>query len=186
MKKNRTKNTILGLVALCAAVIVVYFAIVNIPKNEEKVVMTPAAKELTQNFETNYPPTPREVVKHYAEITKCYYDPETTEDQIVGLSKMMRQLFDDELLANQSYDDYLASLKAEILQYRDQGKTIASYSESTSTEVKYTNNEYGSLATLFLTFNMRTNGVIGKVKEEFILRQDEDGHWKILGWQLAE
>ncbi len=186
MKKSRTKNTIIGLIAICAAIVVIYFAIVNIPKGEDKVVMTNAAKELTQNFETNYPSTPREVVKQYAEITKCYYDPETTEDQIVELSKMMRMLFDDELVANQTYDDYLSSLKAEILQYRDKEKTIASYSVSSSTEVKYTNNEYGSLASLYLTLNTREKGVIGKVKEEFLLRLDSDGHWKILGWQLAE
>ncbi len=186
MKKSKTKNTIIGLIVLCAAIVVIYFAIVNIPKGDDKVVMTAAAKELTKNFETNYPPTPREVVKEYAEITKCFYDSETTEDQINGLAKMMRLLQDDELNANQTFDDYMASLRAEILQYRDQGKSIASYSVSPSTEVKYANNEYGSLSTLYLTFNMRTNGVIGKVEEEFILRQDSEGHWKILGWQLAE
>ena len=186
MKKNKTKNTIIGLVVLCAAIVVIYFAIVNIPKEDEKVVMTAAAKQLTKNFETGYPPTPREVLKEYAEITKCFYDGETTEDQINSLARMGRLLQDDELNANQTFDDYLAALRAEILQYRDQGKSIASYSVSPSTEVKYATNENGSLSTLFLTLNTRTNGVIGKVKEEFILRQDQEGHWKILGWQLAD
>ena len=185
MKKSRTKNTIAGLIAICAAVIVVYFAVVNIPKEEEKVVMTDAAKELTQNFDTNYPATPREVIRHYAEISKCFHQEETTEEQINALAKKMWQLFDDELKSNQTFDDFYAGLRAEILQYRDGNRIIASYSVSSSTDVKYQTNEYGSLATLFLTFNMRNDGVIQGIKEEFILRQDDDGHWKILGWQSA-
>jgi len=186
MKKNRTKNTIIGLTAICAAIIVIYFAVVNIPKTEEKIVMTDAAKELTQNFETNYPSTPREVLKHYGEISKCFYQEDTTEEQIGKLAKMMWQLFDEELKQNQTYDDYIAGLRAEILQYRDKGKSISSYGVSSSTDVKYSDNEYGRMATLFLTFNMRENGRINRIKEEFILRRDAEGHWKILGWQLSD
>ena len=186
MKKNKTRNTILTVAAICAAVVVVYFAIANIPKTEESVVMTETAKELAQNFDTSYPSTPREVMKHYAQITKCFYMEDTTEEQIDELAKMMRKLFDDELLATQTDEEYLRSLKAEILQFREASKIISSFSVSSSTDVRYSDNEYGSLATMILTLNMRENGRINQVREEFLLRQDSDGHWKILGWQLSE
>ncbi|MCR5651731.1 MAG: hypothetical protein K6F86_11180 [Lachnospiraceae bacterium] len=186
MKKSRTRNTILSVAAICAAIVVVYFAIANIPKTEETVVMTETAKELAQNFDTSYPATPREVMKHYAQITKCFYMEDTTEEQIEELAKMMRKLFDDELLATQTDEEYLKSLKAEILQYREASKIVSSFSVSSSTDVRYSDNEYGSLATMMLTLNMRENGRINQVKEEFLLRQDGDGHWKILGWQLSD
>ncbi len=186
MKKSKTRNTVIGVAAICAAIVVVYFAIVNIPKGKETVVMTETAKELAHNFDTDYPSTPREVMKHYAQITKCFYLQDTTEEQIEELAKMMRKLFDDALLATQTEEEYLQSLKAEILQYRDASKMVSSYSVSSSTDVKYNDNQYGSLATMFITFNMRENGMINQIREEFMLRQDNEGHWKILGWQLAE
>ena len=95
------------------------------------------------------------------------------------------QLFDDELVANQSFDDFYDALRSEIAVYRDKNKIVSSYSVSSSTDVKYENNEYGSMASLYLSLSVRENGVIDVVKEHFILRQDEEGHWKILGWVLA-
>ncbi len=186
MKKSKTRNTVIGVAAICAAIVVVYFAIVNIPKGKETVVMTEAAKELAQDFDKNYPATPREVMKHYSQISKCYYLPDTTEEQINSLGRMMRKLFDDELLSTQTEEEYLQSLRAEVLQYRDASKMISSYAVSSSTDVTYNDNEYGSLATMVVTFNMRENGIINPVREEFMLRQDNEGHWKILGWQLAD
>ena len=171
---------------LCAGIIVAYLAVLNAPKEEETAKISPASKILSQNYEEDYPATPREVVKAYADISQCYYDPETTEEEIAGLAKMMRQLFDPELQANQSYDDYLNSLRAEILLYRQAEKIITSYSVSSGADVKYTTNENGELATLFLTFNIRENGKINRVKEQFILRKDAGKHWRMLGWQLAE
>ena len=97
----------------------------------------------------------------------------------------MRQLFDDELNANQSFDDFYDSLRSEIAVYRDKNKIVSSYSVSSSTDVKYTNNEYGSLASLYLTLNVREDGTINKIKEQFVLRQDAAGHWKILGWEYV-
>ncbi len=186
MSKTGIKNAVIVIAVFCAAIIVAYLAVLNAPKEEEVEKISPAAKILNQNYDENYPSTPREVVKAYADISQCYYDPETTEDEIAGLAKKMRQLFDAELLANQSYEDYLDSLRAEILQYRQAQKVITSYSVSSGTDVKYTTNENGELATLFLTFNIRENGKINKIREQFILRKDAEKHWKILGWQLAD
>ncbi len=186
MKKNNTRNTIIGLVILGAAVLVIFLLAINTPdKAAESVQITAATKQLTKDYEKAYPSTPRTVVNEYAEITKCFYATDTTEDQIKDLATQMRQLFDDELLANQSFDDFYNNLRSEIAVYRDKNKIISSYSVSSSTDVKYDNNEYGSLATLYLAMNVRENGVINTIKEQFILRQDKDGHWKILGWVLA-
>jgi hypothetical protein len=33
--------------------------------------------------------------------------------------------------------------------------------------------------------NIREDGTINKIREQFVLRQDETGHWKIYGWVYA-
>ncbi len=186
MKKNSTRNTVIGLIVLAVAVLAIFLLAVNTPDKEtETVQITAATKQLTKDYEKDYPSTPRTVVSEYAEITKCFYASDTTEDQIKDLAEQMRLLFDDELIANQSFDDFYNSLHSEIAVYRDKNKIISSYSVSSSTDVKYETNEYGSLATLYLTMNVREDGVINKIKEQFLLRQDDAGHWKILGWVFA-
>ncbi len=187
MKKNNTRNTIIGLVILAVGVLVIFILAINTPdKNADNIQITAATKQLTKNYEQDYPATPKKVLTEYGEITKCFYADDTEESQIRELAAQMRQLFDDELNANQSFDDFVDSLRSEIAIYRSEEKIISSYSVSSSTDVKTGKNEYGSLATLYLTLNVRDDGVIKKIKEQFILRQDEAGHWKILGWVLAD
>lgn len=186
-KQNSTAKTVIGLVILAVAVLVIFILAINTPdKNADTVKITAATKQLTKNYAKDYPATPKSVVTEYAEITKCFYDPETNEDQITGLATQMRQLFDDELVANQSFDDFVTSLRSEIAIYRSEEKLISSYSVSSSTDVKQETNEYGTLATLYLTLNVRDDGAINKIKEQFLLRQDKDRHWKIVGWVLAD
>ncbi|MBQ8955753.1 MAG: hypothetical protein IJ075_02180 [Lachnospiraceae bacterium] len=186
MKKNNTKNTIIGLVILAIVVLVIFILAVNTPKEApESVKITAATKQLAKNYETDYPSTPRSVVTEYAEITRCFYASDTEESQIKDLATQMRQLFDDELVANQSFDDFYDSLISEIAVYRDKNKVVSSYSVSSSTDVKYAQNEYGSLATLYLSMNVREDGNINKIREQFVLRQDDAGHWKIYGWVPA-
>ena len=174
MKKNNTRNTIIGLVILGVAVMVIFLLAINTPDKEaDSVKITEATKQLAKNYETAYPSTPRTVLSEYAEITKCFYASDTTEDQIRELAEQMRQLFDDELVANQSFDDFYDALRSEIAIYRDKNKIVSSYSVSSSTDVKYDDNEYGSMATLYLSMNVRENGVIDTIKEQFVLRQDQ-------------
>ena len=37
---------------------------------------TPVQKVLMRDLERNYPPTPKEVVKYFADITQCFYNEE--------------------------------------------------------------------------------------------------------------
>lgn len=184
-EKNKFVSRIITVAGICAAIIIVYFAVINIPHKETVAPVTDAAKMLLQDFDDNYPQTPKEVVKAYAEISKCYYETDTTDEQVEDLAKLMRKLLDDELIANQTYDAYLDSLKSDILTYRDKKKIISSYAVSASTDVKYSETDKGSLATLFCTFNIRADGKINPVKQQFILRKDDAGHWKILGYRSA-
>ena len=44
-------------------------------------------------MEANYPQTPREVVKYYAELSQCMYDSETKEKDIQELAALSPESF---------------------------------------------------------------------------------------------
>ena len=184
-KKKMTKGgkaffTVLG---LAIAALIVYIAIIKIPKTEPAVQLTDAQNALTEDFDNDYPATPREVVRAYAQITKCFYEDDTTADQVDRLSVMIRKLFDDQLNANQSLDSFKENLNSEIDTYKKDKRSISSYSVSSSTDVKYSTTSDGEMASLYCTFNVKNGTRIVQDKEQFILRKDKDGHWKILGWR---
>ena len=148
---------------------------------------TAVQKILMRDLEKNYPPTPKEVVKYYAEITKCFYNEDYTEEELTQLAEKIQEIYDDELVANKTQEDYLEDLRSEIVGMKKDNWTISGYVLSASVDVEeFVENGY-SCARLYCTFNVKrgTNGTVSSV-EEFVLRKDEDGHWKIYGWDLAK
>lgn len=148
---------------------------------------TAVQKVLQKDLERSYPPTPKEVVKYYAEITKCFYNEDYTEDELNQLAVKIQGLYDTELIENKSQEDYLNDLRAEIADMKKNKWTISGYVLSASVDVEeFVENGY-SCAKLYCTFNIKqgSNGTVRSM-EQFILRKDEDGHWKIYGWDLVE
>lgn len=153
---------------------------------EADTMPTAVQKVLMRDLEKNYPPTPKEVVKYYAEITQCFYNEDYTDDELAQLAEKIQGVYDDELIANKSQEDYLADLRSEIVGMKKDNYTISGYVLSASVDVdEFVENGY-SCARLYCTFNVKrgTSGTVSSV-EEFVLRKDEDGHWKIYGWDLA-
>ncbi len=142
---------------------------------------------LMRDLEKNYPPTPKEVVKYFAEITQCFYNEDYTTEELNQLAEKIQGIYDDELIANKTQEDYLNDLSSEIADMKDENYTITGYVLSASVDVEeFVENGY-SCARLYCTFNVKqgTKGTVPSV-EEFVLRKDGDGHWKIYGWQLAD
>ena len=148
--------------------------------------MTAVQEILARNLETNYPPTPKEVLKFYSEITRCFYGEEYTEEELERLASFSRELFDDELVANQTDEQYLSALKMDIDSWKKDKKVISSYSVSSSTDVQ--EYSYGGYewAQLYCTYSIRMGTNIAPIQEHFIMRKDSKGHWKILGWELVQ
>ena len=84
-------------------------------------------KALSRNLQSNYPPSPREVVKYFSEITQCFYNEEHTDEELKDLALKMREIYDDELVANQTEEEYLDLLKKDIDEYRLNGRSISGY-----------------------------------------------------------
>ena len=177
------------LVAFIAILVIAYYYQISnrvVESKAEEQSISEVQEILLQDLDSNYPPSPKELVKYYASITKCFYDGNYTEEEFSLLAKKSRELFDTELIGNQSEEDYLADLKSDIENYKIQAMTVSSYSVSASADVEYSTTDKQELASLYCMFTLRQESKLLTTREKFILRKDKYGHWKILGWTLDE
>ena len=134
----------------------------------------------------NYPESPKDVVDLYARITKAYYDKELTDEQIEGLGRQARLMFDDELRNTQTDADFFEKLKEDISNYRSTRTRISSYVIQSATKTKYSTFKDRQYASIELVYYIRQGDKLIDSHTKFTLRKDNDGHWKILFWELAE
>ncbi len=165
----------------------IFYYLMNRNSAEEKAEVLSDTKKVLYEYDLsiNYPPTPKTVVEYYAKLSRCMYDTGNSAEDIEELATQSRLLFDEELLQNQTYDQYLQSLKAEIKSFEKDRRKIVNFSLSSASDVEYDTNSNGELATLYCMFTMQKDNLTYSDNEEFILRRDEDKHWKILGWRSA-
>ena len=189
MKRFRTPRGAFFLVlAICCVLLAYYLMNLKVEKSkpEDYVKLTKVQEVLSRNLATNYPQTPKEVVKYYSEITKCFYNEECTDEELNALAMKAMDLFDHDLAANKTPEEYLADLKSEIQIFKANGHTISSYSTSSSTDVYEFQEDGFQFARLYCTYNLRMGTVIQPIEEIFLLRMDLEGHWKIYGWDAAK
>lgn len=155
-------------------------------KSDSPAMMTAVQEVLNRSLETNYPPTPKEVVKYYSEITRCFYGEKYTDEELDELAIKSRKLFDRELYLNQTDSQYLQALRQDIESWKEANKVISSFSVSSSTDVNEYYYDGREWAQLYCIYSIRIGTTISPVQERYLLRKDEDGHWKILGWEVVE
>lgn len=189
MRRRNPARILIVFVVLAIGIVGLFFYLSNRAKIVEEGKqnrMTPVQEILSRNLENNYPPTPKEVLKLYSEITRCFYGEAYTDDELVKLALFSRQLFDDELVANQTDDQYLSALRMDIESWKKDNKVISSYSVSSSTDVQEYSYGGREWAQLYCIYSIRMGTNVAPVTEHFILRKDDIGHWKILGWELEQ
>lgn len=165
-----------------------YFYLSN---RSEKVKEEPAdtsqvQEVLLRDLSRNYPATPKEVIKYYSEITKCFYNEEYSEDELKEMADQAMRLYDDELAAYQAESTYLADLKSDIASWKKDELKVSSYKTSNSTDVDYFTKDGYECARIFCTYTLRKGTNLQSLEEVFILRKDADGHWKIFGWKAVD
>lgn len=192
MKKLvKNKGAIIFLV-LVLLVVGYFYYLSNrtVPQPEEVVsdekVMTAVQQVLARDLEINYPPTPREVVKYYSEITQCFYNEELTQEDIYALGMKARELYDAELVANQTEADYIDSLTFDIQDFKTKKRTIANYNPSSSLDVETFSEDGYEWARLYCRYGIKQGELLYNSNMVFLLRKDESEHYKIYGWQLAD
>ena len=188
MKKGtKTARTALVLLIMAVTVMLLYHHMVNKVRGTQVPETVSAVQNvLLVKLESSYPATPREVVKFYNENRQCYYNEEYSEEEFEQLAGKAWQMYDEELIAKQDWDSFLASLKAEIESYKEKDIVISSAAPASSTDVDYYTYEGRECANIRCAYTLREKTSLSVVKEIYVLRKDDQGHWKILGWELME
>ena len=187
-KSGLIKGVIVGVVLICL-VGGYYYYLTNKreDKSKEETVDTTVVQEvLMRDLDKNYPPTPREVVKYFGELAQCIIGETYTDEEFEKLALQAQKLYDAELISNKTQQQYLDDLKWDINTFKEEEIVISSYSPSSSVDVEEFSRDGYKWAKLYCSFSLRKGTYIESNEEVFLLRRDEDGHWKIYGWQPVE
>lgn len=140
----------------------------------------------TRDFTSDYPLTPREVVKWYNRVLKEYYDNEHTDAEIAALAQQQRMLLDDELLEYNSYDAFLEGVKDDVADYEARDKKIVTAKVCSSNDIVYSTVQGDECAYVTSYYFCREGNDYSRIFQEYCLRKDDDGQWKILTFRLTE
>ena len=184
--KNATRVTVV-IIILVVAVIGYYCYLVNRPadKVEEK-ELTAVDEVLLRDLTNNYPPTVKEVIKYYNEITKCLYNEDCSQEEIEELIQKERELFDEELLANNDWGTHVISLTAELTAFQEANRKLTGCNVGASTDVDYFDKNGYSFARIPCNYTVMQGTDYTTTMHIFLLRKDTGGHWKIYGWDVAD
>lgn len=187
---KNAKYIIIGIACICL-ICAGYFLFSKDNAGSEK-ELTEVEKVLVKDLEKDYPKTPREVVKFYNRIIKCYYSEELTEEEIGAMVDQMMYLLDEDLLLVNPRDEYYNSVVSDIEEYQEKNKYIVSTDVCDSNDVTYINDkkegtgEVDKLAYVNTSYFINTDGKFTNTYQQFVLRQDEEGQWKILTFYEVE
>ncbi len=185
MRKGPKSAAVLAVMVI--TVFALYYYLVNKVERSSPEVETTAIQDvLLRNLETDYPATVREVIKYYNEIMSCYYSESPTDEELKDLADKALELYDTELVNFQSEEMYLADLKTEIAGFASSGTVLSHVALSSSTAVDYFTYNGRECAQIRCIYTMRQKTSPMTIKEIYVLRKDDNGRWKILGWTPAE
>ncbi|MDE5679788.1 MAG: hypothetical protein K2I01_05075 [Lachnospiraceae bacterium] len=190
--KKKTKGAAIKgsilIVVMIALIIGYYYYLSNRDKakKEEVKELTVAQELIARDLTRNYPPTVREVIRFYSEITKCFYNEEYDSGELELLAAQARLLYDDELNENNEWGAYIIELKEDIKYFEENSIRITSYSVPASTDVDFFEDSGYEFARFYCTYYLASGSSKQTVEEVYLLRKDEVGHWRIYGWDLAE
>lgn len=150
--------------------------------------LTELEKVLVKDLEKDYPKTPREVVKFYNRIVQCYHSENLSKADLGKLVDQMMLLWDEDMLAKNTRDEYYAAVLSDIELYKQTKKTITSITISDSKDVDYVTDDRNGdkLAFVDTTYFVNTDGKFTNSYMRVGVRQDEAGNWKIIGVTLKE
>lgn len=175
------------LAVMLITVFALYYYLVNKVERQAPETVTTAVQDvLLKNLENDYPPTVREVIKYYNDIMNCYYSENPTDEEVQKLAEKAMELYDGELANYQEEDLYIADLQAEIARFAAEETVLSHVALASSTAVDYYTHNGRECAQIRCIYTMRQKTNLMTVKEIYVLRKDDSGRWKILGWIPAD
>lgn len=187
---KKINYVIIGIICICV-ICAGFFFFSEKNKTTER-DLTEVEKLMVKDLDEDYPKTPREVIKFYNRIVSCFYGKEITDEQLNKLVDQMCGIMDEDLLTLNPRDEYYESVKTDIALYETQKKKVVSTDVCDSNEVKYYDDvKEGTsvtdkLAYVNASYFINTDGQFAYSYQQFVLRQDADGKWKILTFYEVE
>ncbi len=181
--KRRTAVTI-TLMTIFAVIILItyyYWSYRTQPLSSTEEKLTEIGKLVNKDLELYYPGTPKETVKLFAAMMKALYDNPKDKDR-EQLALKIRELYDQEFLDNNPKDTYLAKLDADLEEWETKGRKITNYLLIEEEQDKESEIDGVKYAAQYISFTIQENSKYTEIWN-VLLRQDSDGHWKILGWE---
>lgn len=189
MKKQKTIITVIVMLLLVIGVGIAFWQVMESKRTQSQEETRSKIEEvndiLSKDFDTAYPGTPREVVKMYSRISSCLYNHSLSDSEMESLVKKMRELFDAELLEANPLEEQLEDLRADKEEYDKARRIISSYTVDKNSSVVKKEVDGVEYASLCVAYLVKEGKSYNKSNQQFMLRADEKGNWKILGWQLV-
>lgn len=186
MTKKRGGMIVLILIAV---LIIGAFAFVayRTPKTaEEATELTEKDELMSKSIAANYPATPREVMKLYNRYILCLYGVESselTDGQVRALGEKMREMYDEELLEGNPTESHLMNLSQELAAFRNDEKVMIQANVCDSNEIEYIDVDGASGALVETSYFIKQGSKeFSRTYQQFLLRKDENGNWKILSF----
>ncbi len=185
-KKAGTKGFAIAVVIIAIGVLLFYITLSNRMNNfsgRNNVKNTSEIEKLLNyNFDEAYPKTVRETVKLHCRYMKMAYNNEFSKDELFDANRKIRELFDDELLNYNTEEAQLKSLENDIQFYKDNKQKYVSYTLPEASQITYNTEDGVEYARLRVGVIIRVDNATMKGDQEYLLRKDKLGRWKILGW----
>ena len=187
MKNMSTKSFTIIVFIIVIAGLGYYTCLNNQTKKQKELnTQTEAQQLLEYDFEGNYPKTVRETVKLHCRYLKNAYNGKFSEEDLYTVNLKIRELLDEDLLANNPEEQQLQGLKDDIALYEENKQKFTGYSLQESSQIKYNTEDGKDYAKISATLNFTVGSAALSVEQEYLLRKDENGKWKILGWQTVK
>ncbi len=184
MKEKKRIGTIGVILVLACAIVALYWYIDRSGKEAEEPVNAVAKQILDRDLEKDYPPTPYAVAELYCGIVENIYSDKTTEKQLEDLVRMELSMYDEELAAQNPYATYLNTVKDDLEVAKEKGIAFTGYIVDNFSNVKKWKKEGKEYASIRIQFLLRSEEGSGASYRELMLREDAEGNYKILGWEL--
>ena len=185
MKKSTTRTAVI-VICLIAAM-VGYFAYLSNKSRESQAEkeMTMVQSTLSRNMTTDYPPTPKEVIKYYNDILRCFYNEEHTDEELNQLGCRARELYDAELLEQNELGTYMMRLGAEIQEYKEKKRRITGTAVAASTNVDLFSEDGYDFARLQSNYSIIEGGEKRNTVMVYLFSKEWQKKGKIYWWRSA-
>ena len=146
---------------------------------------TAVEKLIDMDLDVYYPATVNTVMETYSKLCEAFYNEDYTDDEFKQLMSQYRKLLDEELLEKNPESSQLTLMTQDVEQFRKDKKNIISYRFIDDQSNKESEIDGRSYATVTLSIGVKKDASsVETTEENFILRKDSKGRWKILGWKL--